>query len=251
MINLPQIDIIIPNFNKGKYLRECLQSVINQTYKKWKIYIVDDCSTDNSREILIDFKKEDRFNITLLDKNFGPSHCRNIGIKNSTSNFIAFLDSDDFWPDNKLEIQIKEMLNNNYDFSYTDIKFFFNDNKTNIDKTNLPKIYDLKKFITRSTMSTSSIVVKRTLIEKINFSNVQHEDFLFKCQILKKGNLAFKIFDTFVFYRINKNNRSSNKIINIINLWKINRLFNNLGFLDNLKSIISISYNSFKTYGWK
>ena len=50
MINLPQIDIIIPNFNKGKYLRECLQSVINQTYKKWKIYIVDDCSTDNSRE---------------------------------------------------------------------------------------------------------------------------------------------------------------------------------------------------------
>ena len=66
MINLPQIDIIIPNFNKGKYLRECLQSVINQTYKKWKIYIVDDCSTDNSREILIDFKKEDRFNITLF-----------------------------------------------------------------------------------------------------------------------------------------------------------------------------------------
>ena len=92
-------------------------------------------------------KKEDRINIIFLNKNLGPSHCRNIGIKNSNQILLHFLDSDDYWPKNKLEIQIKEMLNNNYDFSYTDIKFFFKFNNVNIDKTNLPKIYDFNKFI--------------------------------------------------------------------------------------------------------
>ena len=251
MKNLPYIDIIIPNYNKGDYLKECLDSVMNQTYKNWKVYLIDDCSTDISKEILKEYEKEEKINIFYLNKNMGPSHCRNLGIKNSNSDFIAFLDSDDYWPKNKLETQINEMLDNNYDFSYTDIKFFFNDNNNVINKTDLPKIYDFNKFLNKSTMSTSSILLKKKIINQISFQNVKHEDYLFKCQVLKKGNLSFKTFDTFVYYRINKKNRSSNKISNLINLWRINKSYNNLNFFKNLKSVISISFNSFKIYGWK
>ena len=161
MKNLPYIDIIIPNYNKGDYLKECLDSVINQTYKNWKVYLIDDCSTDISKEILKEYEKEEKINIFYLNKNMGPSHCRNLGIKNSNSDFIAFLDSDDYWPKNKLETQINEMLDNNYEFSYTDIKFFFNDNNNVINKTDLPKIYDFNKFLNKSTMSTSSILLKK------------------------------------------------------------------------------------------
>ena len=89
------------------------------------------------------------------------------------------------------------------------------------------------------------------ILNQINFKNVKHEDYLFKCDLLKKGNLSFKVRDTFVYYRINKENRSSNKISNIINLWKINSLYNNLDFINNIKSVFSICINSLKTYGWK
>ena len=251
MKNLPNIDIIIPNYNKGDYLKECLESVLNQTYKNWKIYLIDDCSIDISREILKQYHKEEKINITLLKENLGPAYCRNLGIKNSQSEYIAFLDSDDYWPKNKLETQIKEMINNNYDFSYTDIKYFFNDNNKIIKKTNLPIIYDFNKFINKSTMSTSSILVKKKIINQISFKNIKHEDYLFKCELLKQKKLSFKVFDTFVYYRINKKNRSSSKISNLINLWKINKTHNNLSFFKNLKSVISISFNSLKTYGWK
>ena len=121
----PSIDIIIPNYNKAKYLNECLDSVLKQTYKNWKIYLVDDFSNDNSKEILNKFKNDPRISITYLESNHGPAFCRNLGIEKSSSELIAFLDSDDFWPIDKLQIQITNMLKNDNDFTYTDFKFFF------------------------------------------------------------------------------------------------------------------------------
>lgn len=95
------IDIIIPNFNKGRFLEEAIRSVINQSYKNWKLYIVDDNSNDNSKIILNKYLKNKKINIFFLKKNRGPSYCRNYAIKKSNSNFIAFLDSDDFWTKKK------------------------------------------------------------------------------------------------------------------------------------------------------
>ena len=78
MNTTPLIDIIIPNYNKAKYLKECLESVINQTYKNWKIYLIDDFSNDDSRRILNDFRSYDNIKLIFTDKNYGPHHCRNI-----------------------------------------------------------------------------------------------------------------------------------------------------------------------------
>ena len=117
--------------------------------------------------------------------------------------------------------------------------------------TNLPLKYNYDSFLKHSSMSTSSIIIRREILNNIFFQNVNHEDYLFKCDLLKKGEVAHKIEETFVFYRINKNNRSSNKIKNIIGLWRINKEKNNLNFLTNLKSIFFIGLNSLKKYGWK
>lgn len=251
MVNLPTIDIIIPNYNKGKYLEECLNSVISQTYKKWKIYLIDDNSTDDSKQIINRYQDHKNINIFLLKNNKGPSFCRNLGIKNANSEYIAFLDSDDFWPENKLEIQIISMIKNSYNFTYTDLKYFINNDKNQIGSTNLPENYDFNKFIFNSTMSTSSIIVKKNYLANITFKDVKHEDYLFKCEILKKGIIAYKINETFVYYRINRNNRSSNKISNLLNLWKINKNYNNLKLFKNFKSVLKICINSVRTYGWK
>ena len=251
MVNNPIIDIIIPNYNKGKYIEECLDSVLNQTYKYWKIYLVDDCSSDNSKEILKRYANKENINLFFLKDNLGPSYCRNYGIKNSNSEFVSFLDADDYWPKNKLQNQVQTMLKNNFEFTFTDLKYFYNDKKELINLTSLPKNYNFKKFVNSSTMSISSIVVKRKIISDIQFKNVKHEDYLFKCEILKKGVIANKIENTFVYYRINKRNRSLNKVSNVINLWKINRDENKFNFFKNLTSVFNIALNSFKTYGWK
>ena len=251
MVNLPTIDIIIPNYNKGKYIEECINSVLNQSYKNWQLYFIDDNSTDNSREIISKFKNFKNIKIFNLEKNMGPSYCRNLGIKNSLSDYIAFLDSDDFWPKNKLDVQINAMIRNDLNFSYTDLKFFLNNDLEKIHTTDLPNFYDYKKFIFKSTMSTSSIILKKKILGNTSFKDVMHEDYLFKCDLLRKEITASKVRDTFVYYRLNKKNRSSNKVSNIYNLWKINKNYNNLDFLNNLKSIINISINSIRIYGWK
>ena len=249
MKTTPLIDIIIPNYNKAKYLKECLDSVINQTYKNWKIYLIDDFSNDDSRRILNDYRSYDNIKLIFTDKNYGPHHCRNLGIEQSNSDYVAFLDSDDFWPKEKLNLQIKDMLKNDLDFTYTDISYF--KDSTVKKKIELHNFYDLSNFILSSTMSTSSILLKREIISKIKFKDVMHEDYLFKCDILRENINAIKIKNTFVFYRMTKQNRSSNKFNNLFNLWRINKKFNQLSFFTNIKSVLSISFNSLKNYGWK
>ena len=145
MADQPFIDIIIPNFNKAKYLDECLKSIISQTYKNWKVYLVDDNSKDNSLEILKKYEKFDNIKIFSLRDNQGPSYCRNYGISKSNAKFIAFMDSDDLWPSDKLEIQLKDMIKNNYNFTYTDFYFFFNDDLKKVKQANLPSIINYDK----------------------------------------------------------------------------------------------------------
>ena len=251
MVKQPDIDIIIPNYNKAKYLNQCLDSILSQTYKNWKIYLVDDNSHDDSAKIFKKYENIDNINFFLLKENKGPAFCRNYAIDKSSSEFIAFMDSDDFWPKDKLKNQINEMLKNDYNFTYTDYNFFFNDNEEKIKTVKMPLFLDYKNFILKSSMSTSSIIISRNSLGNVKFKDVDQEDYLFKCDLLKKGETAFNSKDTFVYYRINKNNRSANKLKNLVSLWQINKIHNQLDFLTNLKSLFFISINSLKKYGWK
>ena len=247
----PSIDIIIPNYNKAKFLNKCLESVINQSYKNWIIYLIDDFSNDDSKKVLEKYDKIEKIKIFFLNKNYGPYYCRNLGIKKSSSEYVAFLDSDDFWPKDKLKSQLLEMHKNNYEFTFTDLSYFKKNEEEKQKLINLPNFYDYKKFIKHSTMSTSSIILKREIINETTFKDIKHEDYLFKCDLLRRDITAINIKNTFVYYRINKGNRSSNKFSNLINLWKINKRYNGLSYLENMISILSISINSIKNYGWK
>ena len=251
MVKQPDIDIIIPNYNKAKYLNQCLDSILSQTYKNWKIYLVDDNSHDDSAKIFKKYENIDNINFFLLKENKGPAFCRNYAIDKSSSEFVAFMDSDDFWPKDKLKKQINEMLKNDYNFTFTDYNFFLNDNEEKIKTVKMPLFLDYKNFILKSSMSTSSIIISRNSLGNVRFKNVDQEDYLFKCDLLKKGETAFNSKDTFVYYRINKNNRSANKLKNLVSLWQINKIHNQLNFFTNLKSLFFISVNSLKKYGWK
>ena len=250
----PNIDIIVPNYNKANYLDECIGSVLNQTYVNWSLYIIDDCSTDNSSNILNKYKNEKKIKIIKLKKNKGPSFCRNLGMRLSKAEYISFLDSDDYWTNEKLQIQILYMIKNNLNFTYTDYIPFITKNNQKVYKkeTNLKKSFRFDDFIINSSINSSTMIIAKKIIKTKKFKKIGLlEDYLFKCDLLKTNIEAKKIDNSLAYYRILPGNRSSNKALNLFYLWKINRRYNNLNLYRNLMSIIGIVVNSIKKYGIK
>ena len=112
------VSIIMPSYNTGKFIKETINSVLNQTYNNWELIIVDDCSTDDTEEI-VNAIKDNRIKFLKNSTNSGAAISRNKAIKEAKGKWIAFLDSDDLWKKEKLEKQIRFMEENHYDFSYT------------------------------------------------------------------------------------------------------------------------------------
>jgi glycosyltransferase involved in cell wall biosynthesis len=121
------VSIIIPNYNRLDYLKDCLQSISNQSYKDWEALVVDDGSTDGSKQLVEQFRKQDqRFKWFVRTGNLkGASVCRNMGVERANGDYIIFLDSDDLLAPNCLEQRVEIMENNAaLDFSVFKMQFF-------------------------------------------------------------------------------------------------------------------------------
>ena len=246
------VDIILPNYNKGKFLEEAINSVISQTYKNWHLYIIDDHSNDNSTKIIDKFLNLENVTAIKLHKNKGPSFCRNYAMRISKSKYISFIDSDDSWKNNKLEKQISFMEKNNFNFTYTDHTLFFdvNGQKKFEKKTNLRDYYDYDSFTKNSQINTTTMIITRAILGNHKFKKIRmHEDYLFKCEILKNNNMAHKLNDITAFYRILDRSRSRKRLQSIYWLWYVNKNFNKLKFIRNIISIFFITINSIRKYG--
>ena len=250
----PFVDVILPNYNKAEFLEDAINSVINQSYENWNLFIIDDNSQDNSRTIINNLKKRNNINIIFLKKNKGAAFCRNLGIRLSNSKYISFIDSDDYWSENKLKEQINFMENFNREFTYTNYTPFIEKNNKKIFRKQIiaPNSFNYDQFINNTSIAMSSMIVKRSIIRKIIFRKFKIcEDYFFKCQILKKGVVAFKLNNNTMFYRISKNSLQSNKLRNLYWVWYINKNYNQLSLFRNLKSLIFIIISSIKRYGIK
>ena len=242
-----KIDIILPNFNSSNYIKETIKSVINQTYSNWNLIIVDDCSDKKTVDILKEYSKNKKFKIYWLKKNRGAGYCRNYAIKKSKAPYLAFLDSDDIWKKNKLKAQIRFMKKNNYSFTYTNYEVFGNKSKYVVS----PREFDYKKFIHNTSICTSSMMIKRNIIKNIKFTNTKIcEDYFFKCKILRSYN-AYCLNNFLTKYRLRSKSLQSNIFRNFYWVWKINKKYNKLNFIENFFSLFFISINSLKRFGVK
>ena len=154
------VSIIMPSFNTGKYITETIESVLAQSYKNWELIIVDDCSSDNTDEIVSTYLSDDRIHYLKNEKNSGAAFSRNIALRKAKGKWIAFLDSDDLWLPEKLELQLAYMKKNNYAFSYTDYRTCLNGKwlpyiNTAPDCINKRKLYNWCYFSTITVMSDS------------------------------------------------------------------------------------------------
>ena len=113
------VSIIMPTYKCGHFIEESIKSVQAQTYQKWELIVVDDCSGDDTIGIVLEIKKnDDRISLYQNGANSGAAVSRNTALRHAKGRWIAFLDSDDLWEPTKLEKQIKFMEANGYAFSY-------------------------------------------------------------------------------------------------------------------------------------
>ena len=113
------VSIIMPSYNTGRFISETIESVLAQSYSNWELIIVDDCSKDNTDDVVNQYLADTRIHYIKNETNSGAAVSRNRALREAKGKWIAFLDSDDLWEPDKLKKQIAFMEDNNYHFSYT------------------------------------------------------------------------------------------------------------------------------------
>ncbi len=159
-----KVSIIIPNFNSSKTILRALKSVQNQTYSNFEVIIVDDCSTDDSLSI-IDFfiSSDDRFNLIKLEVNSGAGVARSQALRHANGKYIAFLDADDFWYEDKLEKQV-DVLNKNPEIIIIHSAYLVRTADGNKIRTVIPpEIITLKKLYYSNFIATSTAMYRLNL----------------------------------------------------------------------------------------
>ena len=169
-----KVSIIIPTFNREKFITRSIKSVLNQTYKNIEVIVVDDGSKDKTFLVMKKIKDK-RIKYIKLNRNTGGSNARNIGIKNALGKYIAFQDSDDqFYPD-KIEKQLRNIINKKSDLDFCKIRCLMNNSIINIypNKRQEKSIMENNIFdelISKGNfISTQSILVKKNFINKYYF----------------------------------------------------------------------------------
>ena len=178
-MSLLNISVIIPCYNSEKYIEKSILSVLKQNYQINELLVVDDCSTDNSVNIIKTIIKNNssktQINLFQNEINHGPSYTRNIGLKNVSIDvdYISFLDADDFWSASKISNQVELIKSKNIDFVYSFYEVYDEiKNKTFISDLNFKYNSNLRKKIFRFNLisgSSSSVMISYEVFKKVGF----------------------------------------------------------------------------------
>ena len=187
------VSVVIPAHNSELTIRRTLESVLNQTELPLEIIVVDDCSTDSTTEIVSELTNKPNSLIRLkrLTSNVGPSQARNSGWDEATSEFVAFLDSDDSWHPRKLEIQTKWMLEHpEHPVSghLTGSSFAYPS-----DEAWPVRKFNLTDFLVRNRISTPTVMVRTSILERFDSNSWYAEDYDLWLQILSRVKVLARI----------------------------------------------------------
>lgn len=209
------ISIIIPTYNHGRFLDQALKSIINQTYKNWEVIIIDNHSTDNTTKIVESFK-DPKITYFKIHNNGIIAKSRNAGISAANGEWIAFLDSDDWWANNKLE-KCSSFLGEKVDLVYHDLKIIYEKQKLlgkkSIKSRQLSEPILIDLLVGGNIIANSSVIVRKDLIEKIGGISekeelVAAEDYYTWLRIAQLTNKFKYISNTIGFYLIHEKSNS-------------------------------------------
>jgi len=242
------VSIITPSYNSSKFMEDCINSVLYQTYTNWELIIVDDCSKDSSREIITEFSAKDkRIKAILLEKNIGAAEARNVAIRQSKGKYIAFLDSDDLWNPNKLEKQIDFMRKKDIAFSFSTYQLMSEDGKklTNIIKA--PKKMTYHSYLKNTIIGCLTVIIDREKIGDFKMPDLRSShDMALWLLFMKKGFFAYGLDENLARYRIVLSSNTSNKMKSAKEVWDVYRKVEELNIVYSVICFVSYVFHAIK-----
>lgn len=256
MNNNIEFSIIIPTYNREAFLDSLLSNLKKQTYQKFEVVICDDGSTDNTNAIVNKHKVNLDINYIHLQNSGGPAFPRNIGIQNSKYNWLCFLDSDDDWTNDKLEVlssYIKEFKKDIYCHNVLQIDINNNVHKKignyrkGILKNDFKSLLYNGNQVVNSSLCVNKSIINNELLYDTNPEFKAIEDYIFILKLTHAGYKIKHINKVLGFYRIHEENISANKIteLNKLKLFFSKKPFNNI---DNAKLNSLFNYISLNHY---
>lgn len=208
------VSIIMPSYNTGRYIADSIQSVLNQTYTDWELIIVDDCSTDNTDDVVAAFKDE-RICYLKNEKNRGAAISRNRALREAKGKWIAFLDSDDIWHPEKLERQLSFMKENGYAFTFTDYRIQLNGEWLPYIYTG-PDVVDKRKMYNYCYFSTITVIYDREVVGLIQIEDLRkNNDYAMWLQAVEKTK-CYRFPECLSYYIKHENSVSSGSKLKLI-----------------------------------
>jgi teichuronic acid biosynthesis glycosyltransferase TuaG len=209
----PLVSVITPAYNSASTISIAIDSVLSQSFKQWEMIIVDDCSTDATRSLLKEYEERDnRIRVFSNPCNGGASVSRNLAIELSNGRFIAFLDSDDYWDEDKLGKQVEFMLSRRIGFSYHDYCIVDQGGKV-LKKVNCYDSMTFARYLRDNRIGVLTIMLDTSIVGKpFMYDQPVAATVATWLMILKAGYCAYRAPCCLGYYRITKGSLSRNKL---------------------------------------
>jgi teichuronic acid biosynthesis glycosyltransferase TuaG len=205
------VSVIMPAYNCQALIAESVRSVMAQSYRDWELLIIDDASRDGTLTVARELAHEDeRIRVIPLTENGGVAEARNRGIAAARGQYVAFLDSDDLWLPEKLQVQVDFMRKSGAGFSFTQYRRM-RSGGTLSRPLEIPRQVSYKQLLRGNTIGCLTVLIDRTKIPEISMPKIKHEDYVTWLEILKRGNLAWGIQQDLARYRVASQSVSADK----------------------------------------
>ena len=246
----PAVSVIMPAYNCEKYIEAAIRSVVSQTFTDWELIVLDDGSSDSTREIIDRLAAEDDRIVPMPnERNMGVAKTRNRGLDISRGRYVALLDSDDIWLSGKLEEQIKKLQAENAGICYCSYSIIDSEGSKVKKDYIVPKNVDFPLLLKENYIGCSTVVIDREILGENRFlTDYYHEDYVLWLELLRGGAKAVGCTETLAEWRYIRNSRSFNKKQSALNRWDIYRNHLKLSVAHSLCSFLNYAFRGFKKY---
>ena len=243
------ISIITPVYNSARFIVETYESIRHQTFRNWEWVVVDDCSNDESWELLKNIQdKDERVKVFRNPTNSGAAVSRNRAMDQASGDYIAFIDADDLWLPEKLDIQLKYMLDNAIEFSFTAYEV------VDVEGRSLDKVIDkdvvacvgyremLRKKVV---LGCSTVMLSSKLVGDMRMPDLRvAQDYAYWLKLLKRGIFAYSINMSLTKYRIVPGSISRDKLKKAMLQWQLYRNTEKLSLFKSLQCFAGYAYRA-------
>lgn len=246
----PLVSVIMPAYNASQYIAKSISSVQAQTFTNWELIVVDDCSQDGTAQLVREFVHDDpRIKLNCNDKNMGVAKTRNFALGLCRGEFVAFLDSDDVWHPDKIELQLECFRQTGASLVYTSYAIVDSEGQKQCEDFIVPASTSFADMLKENVIGCSTVMISGEIARCNRFAeDYFHEDYVLWMQLLQSGHKMAGIRKVLVDYFFHKDSKSANKLNSAKKRWKIYRSYLGLSFVKSSWYFAHYAFAGLKKY---